>query len=102
MIIPDDTTAVEGNTLILTCVGSGVPSPVVTWLKGGENVLTALDGSRVSVNSSDIEEGGVTFVQTTLEICSLELTDAGMYSCVATNDNGTETHSLQVDVEARG
>lgn len=99
MILHQNATALEGSTLFLTCVGYGVPSPNMMWLKDGVELS---NNYHVSIYSNQVEEGGVPFVQSTLEVCNLELADEGMYSCVATNDNGTDTRSFRVTVEPRG
>ena len=100
VILTEDTVAQAGNTLLLTCVGYGVPSPVVTWLKDG--VLLTND-SQTNIYVQEIEEEGVTFVQSILEICDLDAeSDTGTYYCVASNENGTDTQSLEVSVESEG
>ena len=100
MILTEDTVAQAGNTLLLTCVGYGVPNPEVTWLKDG--VLLTND-SQTNIYVQEIEEEGVTFVQSILEICDLDAeSDTGTYYCEATNENGTDTQSLEVSVESEG
>ena len=99
VILNEDTTSLEGNMLILTCVGYGVPSPNMMWLKDGVELS---NNSRVSIYSTEVDMGGILFVQSTLEICSIEQSDKGLYSCAATNVKGTETHSFQLVVEFTG
>lgn len=101
MIVPEDSTAQEGNTLILTCVGHGVPTPVMTWLKNGTAIT---NGTRVSVYVQELAQvPGVLFVQTTLEICGLNISeDAGTYGCQAENVNGIEIEYFQISVETAG
>ena len=100
VIVPEDSTALEGNTLIVTCVGYGVPAPEMTWLKNGTEIV---NGSGVSVFLEDVVVDDLLFVQTTLEICGLNATeDAGTYACRASNDNGTVEHYFQVNVEPTG
>ena len=69
------------------------------WLKDGAELM---NNTTNSIHFNVVEAGGVVFVQTTLEILSLELGDAGLYSCMATNNHSTNTESFQVDVEQRG
>ena len=99
VILNENTMSLEGNMLILTCVGYGVPSPDMMWLKNGVELS---NNSRVSIYSTEVEVGDILFVQSTLEICSMEQSDKGMYSCVATNVEGIETHSFQLVVEFTG
>ena len=100
VIVPEDSTAQEGNTLIFTCVGYGVPTPEMTWLKNG-TVIT--NGTRVTVYVQELEVAGMLFVQTTLEICGLNISeDSGLYGCQAANANGTETAYFEVSVKIAG
>ena len=91
--------SLEGNMLILTCVGYGVPSPDMMWLKDGVELS---NNSRVSIYSTEVEVGGILFIQSTPEICSTEQTDEGTYSCTATNEEGSNTLSFIMSVEQRG
>ena len=99
VILNEDTTSVEGAMLILTCVGYGVPSPGMMWQKDGVELSS---NSRVNIYSTEVEVGGISFVQASLEICSTEQTDKGTYSCTATNVEGSNTLSFRTSVERRG
>ena len=85
--------------LILTCVGYGVPSPDMMWLKGNVELS---NNSRVSIYSTEVEVGDILFVQSTLEICSVEQSDKGTYSCTAANEEGSNTLSFRTSVKQRG
>ena len=100
MIAPANSTATVGNTLILVCVGYGVPAPEMAWLRDGEVLV---NGSRVTVFTEPVEEQGVNFTQTTLEICSLDQEqDAGTYYCRASNEYGTDQSAFEITVEPIG
>ena len=100
VIVPANTTATEGNTLILVCVGYGEPSPEVVWLKDG---MELANDSRVTVFTELVVEQGVEFVQTTLEICSLNVTeDSGVYYCNASNDFGSAMSAFDITVQPAG
>jgi len=87
----------EGNTVILTCVAYGVPNADVTWNKGGEEIFNT---TRMAVYSTRLVEGGVPFMQVTFKICGVGLEDAGMYSCQSSNQNVSDTRSLNLKVQA--
>ena len=87
----------ETNTVIFTCVAYGVPHSDVAWSKGGEEVFNT-----TRMGSTRLEKGGVPFTQAALEICGVELEDAGMYSCQGSNQNGSDTRSFNLTVAPRG
>uniref|UniRef100_A0A8C3PW12 Hemicentin 1 n=1 Tax=Chrysolophus pictus TaxID=9089 RepID=A0A8C3PW12_CHRPC len=66
----------------LQCIANGIPSPSITWLKDGQPVNTARGNTRV------------------LEIEGAQISDTGVYKCVAVNTAGTAelSYSLQVHV----
>ena len=73
------------------------PLPEVVWTANGETIYNGSD-SRVSVYSDTLEQGGITFVVSTLEVCSVGLEDDGVYSCVARQGmrNSTAYFTLSV------
>ncbi|XP_030585819.1 LOW QUALITY PROTEIN: contactin-3 [Archocentrus centrarchus] len=80
----DTALSIEGN-LFWECKASGKPKPSYSWLKNGEQVMA---DSRVQ-----IENGAVS-------ISSLNLSDSGMYQCVAENKHGIIYSSAQLMVLA--
>ncbi|OWF55308.1 hemicentin-2-like [Mizuhopecten yessoensis] len=68
----------EGTEIDLECFASGTPSPTVTWSKD--------DGQ------TEIGPGTVT-------LTNIQGDDAGTYACVAENPLGSDTLSIQIDVE---
>ena len=99
VIAPRNSTILEGNTVILTCVALGVPNPDVMWQKDGVDLTNS---TRNNIYFDELEVGGVMFVQATLEICSVEVGDAGLYSCYASNEYGTDTQFFEVAVDPIG
>ncbi|KAI0210962.1 Protein sidekick [Lamellibrachia satsuma] len=61
---------VQNNTKVLLCLASGLPKPVYRWQKDG----TFTTSSNTTANS--------------LRIAKVQLKDAGMYQCVASNAHG--------------
>ena len=95
VIAPQDTEISEGNTLILTCVAYGEPMPEISW-SASEGVI--YNSSRVRVYSNVIEENGVEFVYSSLEICSVTAEDEGRYWCAASSSQGIAVVDFEVTV----
>ncbi|KAK5871231.1 hypothetical protein PBY51_004123 [Eleginops maclovinus] len=78
-------TVVQGSLVTLTCEARGVPPPTLTWMKDGQplslhrNLL--LDGQETRLQLPDVAPG-----------------DAGLYSCVASNQAGSSTKSFNLTV----
>ena len=70
----------EGDMVTFTCTATGVPSPSFTWSPPD-------DGDRISVNTDPAvtDSDGFISVTSTLTISSLLRTDAGTYTCTASN-----------------
>ena len=100
VIRPNQTTSVDaGNTIVGVCVAYGDPNPSITWNRGG----TALSNdSRVTIYEELVTENGVTFVQSIIEVCSAEVSDAGQYSCFTENTFGNDTAVFELTVNAGG
>ncbi len=75
MTLLPSTTARQGNSLTLDCQPAGNPPPTVSWLRDGAAVT---ESSRVSVDDS----GRLVFT-------SVFSTDAGGYTCLASNSIGS-------------
>ena len=80
---------IEGDTLILTCVVSGTPTPAVTWQKDGVDIIT--DNRTVELENVD----GSNFI---LHISDLEEGDAGVYRCSISNPAGSDFREVRVEV----
>ncbi|NXI30722.1 HMCN1 protein, partial [Sterrhoptilus dennistouni] len=75
-----------GQRVDLPCSAQGIPAPSVSWFRGTSAVPT--DGGK--------------FLQSpdgTLSISSIQLPDAGTYTCVATNGAGSDTAEVTVQVQ---
>ena len=73
------------------CSFTGIPAPEIRWEKDGS--LSLLGESRRVTNTNESSQ---------LEIDSLALSDAGVYSCSVTNDAGTDTRSVRLEVRGEG
>lgn len=96
IVHPETVTVPAGGGVTLTCVSHGSPIPDITWLKGEEQIDN--DTSTVAIFESVIQQASLDFFQSILEICSLQLADAGEYSCYTNNSMGNQSVMFQVIV----
>ncbi|XP_062857960.1 hemicentin-1 [Trichomycterus rosablanca] len=82
---PENVSVVVRNPVALTCEASGIPLPVITWLKDGQPI--SLSGS-VRVIS-----GG-----RSLRLTHASVEDAGRYTCVVSNVAGEDRKNFDLDV----
>ena len=99
VITSDNVTVDAGNTVLFACVGYGTPDPDITWTRGG-NQLT--NDSRIIIYEKLLTEGGVTYAQSILQLCSAEVTDAGLYSCNMSNMLGNTSSNFELNVTVGG
>ena len=94
-----DTHTDIGTSVVLTCVGYGVPLPVLSW-KHNEAVVQ--DGSQFSINEYAVTEGQstATFLVSSLKVCNSELEDAGNFSCTSSNALGNDVYTSVLTVIA--
>ncbi|XP_034025662.1 LOW QUALITY PROTEIN: hemicentin-1 [Thalassophryne amazonica] len=78
-------TVVQGSLVTLTCEARGVPPPALTWMK---------DGQPLSLHRNLLLEGQ----ETRLQLPDVAPSDAGLYSCVASNQAGSSTKSFNLTV----
>ena len=81
----------EGDGFELVCTFTGVPAPDIRWEKDGSVFLLG-EGRRVT-NSTERSQ---------LEINSLALSDAGVYTCTVTNVAGMDMRSVRLEVRGEG
>ncbi|XP_033923716.1 protein sidekick-2 [Melopsittacus undulatus] len=88
---PQDSTVIDGMSVVLNCETSGAPRPAITWQKG-ERVLAS--GSVQLPRFTLLESGS-------LLVSPAHLADAGTYVCLATNSRGADEASADLVVWAR-
>ncbi|NXS91194.1 SDK2 protein, partial [Jacana jacana] len=88
---PQDSTVIDGMSVILNCETSGAPRPAITWQKG-ERILAS--GSVQLPRFTLLESGS-------LLLSPAHLADAGTYTCLATNSRGVDEASADLVVWAR-
>ncbi|CAH3163905.1 unnamed protein product [Pocillopora meandrina] len=81
---PIDTTKIEGQTVVLSCLVAGYPTPAVAWTKNDVE-LNSIANLRLSVSSKNGNH--------TLKITDVQKSDAGQYRCVANNSLQTSKSS---------
>ena len=74
-----DQNVTEGNNLTPTCNVSGIPTPVVSWIKP--------DGQR--------------FNESVLELLKVSRNQSGTYRCEASNNCGNAMKTASVDVQCK-
>ncbi|XP_073456587.1 hemicentin-2 [Aquarana catesbeiana] len=70
----------------LECNATGVPEPTLMWLKDKIPVSTARDGLRI------LEQGRI------LTLSAAHILDSGIYTCVAVNSAGEDSHDTELQV----
>ncbi|XP_010209386.1 PREDICTED: LOW QUALITY PROTEIN: protein sidekick-2, partial [Tinamus guttatus] len=87
---PQDSTVIDGMSVVLNCETSGAPRPAIAWQKG-ERILAS--GSVQLPRFTLLESGS-------LLVSPAHLDDAGTYSCLATNSRGVDEASADLVVWA--
>uniref|UniRef100_A0A8C0LCD1 Sidekick cell adhesion molecule 2 n=1 Tax=Canis lupus dingo TaxID=286419 RepID=A0A8C0LCD1_CANLU len=85
---PLDSTVIDGMSVVLACETSGAPRPAITWQKG-ERILAS--GSVQLPRFTLLESGS-------LLISPTHISDAGTYTCLATNSRGVDEASADLVV----
>ena len=87
---------VEGQNIILTCVGVGHPPPLVQWRKVNGSL-----SDRVSITNTSMStnEGNVTRVTVDLIFTGAYREDTGVYECSATNLLNNAARSISLIVQ---
>uniref|UniRef100_A0A8C7K4Z4 Neurofascin n=1 Tax=Oncorhynchus kisutch TaxID=8019 RepID=A0A8C7K4Z4_ONCKI len=79
-------TVLKGEELLLECIAAGVPTPVITWTKDGQE----LDTTNMKVKNYN----------KLLQIPKAAFEDSGEYTCSATNKIGYLEHTITVRIKA--
>ena len=98
VVISNDVSLTAGETALLSCVGYGLPNVEITWSRNGEVVMNS---SRVNVSEKEVTRGGRLFLQSFLDLCSVEVSDAGNYTCTVSNGELATNASTQLSVTGK-
>ena len=87
------------DTLVAVCVGTGIPLPSISWSLNGSPLE---NNSRITIYEEVIEKSGLTYVQSFLEVCSVDFLDSGPYECTVANGlvNASSYFTLTVQRES--
>uniref|UniRef100_A0A667X7F7 Sidekick cell adhesion molecule 1 n=1 Tax=Myripristis murdjan TaxID=586833 RepID=A0A667X7F7_9TELE len=88
---PSDQTVTDGNTAFFTCQTTGAPKPAITWRKGSQ-VLAS--GSVQTSRFTLLQSGG-------LQVQPVTFQDAGEYTCIVSNSEGTINATATLTVWSR-
>ncbi|CAN9515659.1 unnamed protein product [Ophioblennius macclurei] len=83
-VSPQNVEVHEGDTLRLYCRASGAPTPKLTWLKNGGQIPPLARMDRTDIG--------------TLLIPNIKMSDSGTYTCVGSNNIGTNSAPIEVSV----
>ena len=95
IVISNDASLTAGDTALLTCVGYGQPDVQITWSKNGEVIMNS---SLITTHETNVTRGGRLYKQSYLDLCSVEVSDAGTYTCTVSNGEIATNASTQLSV----
>lgn len=75
-----------GDSAVFECYASGAPKPVISWFKDDTRLLSG--GNIISA-----ESGQLLVIRQTTE------NDEGSYTCVATNSQGRDRHTVELTIK---
>lgn len=97
IVHPDDVVIPAGDSVLLTCIGYGMPVPSISWQKNGENLTDS--SLKFTVTETNVFVEDTVFVKSVLLLCNVSDLDSGNYTCIADNTiqrPSTETFSVRV------
>ena len=95
--VSNHTSLSAGETVLLACVGFGLPSIEISWIYNSQAITNT---SLISIYEVDVEEDGKVFRQSILQICAVEISDSGIYICLVSNGISEVNYTVNVDVSA--
>ena len=98
MAISNSTSLFERETALLVCVGYSRIDVDISWSLNGQTVQNS---SLVTIYEEETVRGSRTFTKSFLQLCSVELSDAGDYTCEVTNGQTTDNATATLDVLSR-
>ena len=83
---PQDLIVAESQSVVFTCIATGVPAPTIMWYKS--DIIIANGVTNITLGTT---------VQSNLTISSSDIDDDGIYMCVASNKIGFPSQSVSVN-----
>jgi len=94
--ISNSTTVESGQATVLVCVGYGGAADVnITWSYEGQTIS---NDSLRTVMEETLEQGGRTFKHSYLQLCSVQASQSGNYTCSVSNGVTTQTSDVTLSV----
>ena len=89
-----------GDSVLLTCIAYGKPSPSISWQRNGENLTDSSLKFRVTETNVLVED--IVFVKSVLLLCNVSELNSGDYSCTADNAiQGSSSDNFSVTVQCK-
>ena len=85
----------EGNTVAVACTATGHPYPTIQWYRDG---VLLTNESLTMIHNEVVEQNGVLFTASILEVSSVGADDRGSYRCVASNSAGNDSFDFDIQV----
>jgi hypothetical protein len=92
LTVPIDQQHIEGETAKFNCFATGDPIPQVTWKFNGTAILTNNTKYYIGLITDAADFGSLT-------ISDVTYFDKGVYTCIATNINGTSSVEASLSVQ---
>ncbi len=94
----------EENLILINCSASGIPAPVISWFKVGQNGSAAINKSSSQVNNEyqlPEDRGTASLVTSQLTFPSAQDMDSGRYQCQSENSVGNATRQFELLVQSK-
>ena len=103
MVMLDGVTVNETESADLTCTVTGTPQPNITWYMltdSSNGTVEVIENTRYDITEAVSTEGDKNMqVVSVLTISNTTMDDTGVYTCNATNVQGSDVDSGRLDVQ---
>ena len=87
----DEHTVIVNSPVQMSCEANGLPPPVITWYQNGVELVQ--NRTRSVESTAHVLSNGA------LRIDRVIVNDSGVYECLATNDAGTASRIVTLNVQ---